>query len=120
MSKIVQVANAMISNPQNISETAVCEGEFFFLYKNKYRWSIKRRDGVDVLYFYPGNPSNDTLFNATVNGDWDDIEIVHYSTESIGTAEARQTFSELYNLVKEKTYGIDSAFEDILSDLDLI
>lgn len=119
MSKIVQVANAMISNPQYITAAVHGSGELFFLYKEKYRWSIKTSDGDYFLYFYPGNPDLDTLLNAAYQGEWENVEMVHYSTKVIATTEARQTFSELYVLIKEKAYGIDEAFKDILSDMEL-
>lgn len=119
MSKIVQVANAIISNPQNITNVVSGGGELFFLYKDKYRWSIKISDGDYFLYFYPGNPKLDNLLHAEHNNQWDNVEMVAYSTRQIATSEAKQTFSELFNLVKEKAYGIDEAFKDILSDMEL-
>lgn len=119
MSKIVQVANAMISNPQNIKDVVVGDSELFFLYKDKYRWSIKYSENEYFLYFYPGNPKLSILLDAENSAEWEDIEMVHYSTKQIATAEAKQTFLDLYNLVKEKAYGIDEAFKDILSDMDL-
>lgn len=119
MSKIVQVANAIISNPQNISNVVSGGTELFFLYKNKYRWSVKYSDGEYFIYFYPGNPDMAMLLRAESTSDWEDVEMVHYSTKQIATAEAKQTFSELYNLIKEKAFGIDEAFKDILSDMDL-
>jgi hypothetical protein len=117
MSKIVQVANAMISNPQNITDANIFSGEYYFLYKNKYRWSVKHRVGNHLLYFYPGNAPMDRITEAVMSNDWDDIDL--YSSDEIGTEEAKQTFAELFNLIKEKTYGIDDAFLDILSDMEL-
>lgn len=120
MSKIVQVANAIISNPQFITEAIADDDEFFFLYKDKYRWSIKENDeGNCYLYFYPGCPSMDDIMNVSAGSGWDSLGMVVYSASEIGTAESYQTFSELFNLIKEKAYGIDAAFDDILSDMEL-
>jgi hypothetical protein len=121
MSKIVSVINAMISNPGNISQARVGGHEFFFCYKEKYRWSISHQKVNDSysLYFYPGNRDIDDLINICTGPEWESLEMVNYSTTEIGTVEAFQSFYELYNVVQEKVFGIDSAFDDILSDMDI-
>lgn len=120
MSKIVEVANAIISNPRYISDVIPAEGELFFLYKGKYRWSIKMLEDSFYLYFYPGNPSMEKITTLGRQGNWDALNMIVYSSGELGTVEAYQTFAELYNLIKEKAFGIDEAFEDILSDMDLV
>ena len=40
MTKIVQAVNAMISNPDKIKSVIPNGQEFFFIYKDKYKWSI--------------------------------------------------------------------------------
>lgn len=120
MSKIVQAINSMIANPQNLSKVIEGESEIFFLYKGKYKWSItKRSDGFHV-WFYPGDISLEALASIEEMGEsYEGIPMVHYHDNDIGTKEARATFSELYTLVSEKVYGIDTVLDDIISDADL-
>jgi hypothetical protein len=117
MSKIVQAVNAMISNPQSV--TSIIPGsedrdELFFSYKNKHNWSIGSRDGDLFLWFYPGDQKIEHL--AKRAGDWGAIPIVIYNASEIGTKEAKQSFSELYGLLKERLYGVDIVLNEIISD----
>lgn len=119
MSKIVRAVNAMLSNSQYITEVSVNESEYFFLYKAKYKWSI--RNGADSsisLWFYPGSESLADLINVR-DHEWEHVPMVHYSDKEIGTKEAKSSFNELYNLIKEKIFGIDSVLDDIISDLEI-
>jgi len=119
MSKIVQAVNAMISNPEKIGRVVRGEEEFFFLYNNKYKWSMAQRDGGYALWFYPGNETLDDLAVSEQSGDWDNTPMVTYSTTEIGTKEAKSSFSELYTLLKEKVYGVNAALDDIIANSDL-
>ena len=125
MSKIVRAANAIISNSEKVS--SVCRGqlsqannigeELFFLYDGKYRWSIRLDpDGECWLFFHPGNKDISTLAAIT---DWDDRNTVGYSSTTLDTREAAQTFSELYRTVEEKLYGLDEVLDDIIEQNDL-
>lgn len=120
MSKIVQAVNAMISNPDLISNVIPNEKEFFFLYKNKYKWSITRNDNnVHVLWYYPGAESLESL--ASTDGpEWEFIPMITYRDNEIGTKEAKASFAELYTLIKERAYGVNEVLDDIISDLDSI
>lgn len=121
MSKIVQAVNAMITHPELI--TNVIRGgdeheEFFFLYKNKYKWSISKRDGDHSLWYYPAEEPLEAL--ASYEGpDWSQIATIMYRDSEIGTKEAKASFSELYTLVKERIYKVNEVLEDIISDSDL-
>ena len=116
MSKIVQAVNAMISNHKLISNVVRGENEVFFLYKEKYKWSMAFRDGSYYLWYYPGNQSLEDLSQER----WDDdIPMVSYKDADIGTKEAKASFAELYTLVKEKVYGVDEVLDDIIGDDDL-
>jgi hypothetical protein len=119
MSKIVQAVNAMISNPKFISNVKEGGHEIFFIYKNKYIWSIKNDGSVHHLWYYPGSLSLDRLIElATREIGWDEVMMVHYSDADIGTKEAKASFSELFTLIKEKLYGVNDMLDDIISDLD--
>ncbi|OEC90736.1 hypothetical protein [Acinetobacter sp. YK3] len=118
MSKIVQAVNAMLSNSKLITDVMVEDNEYFFLYKSKYKWSIKRIEDEIILWFYPGNESLQQLIHLTLGSDWQSVPMIRYSDKEIGTKEAKLSFVELYNLIKEKVYGVDDALDDIISDLD--
>lgn len=118
MSKVVQAVNAMLSNSKLITDVMVEDAEYFFLYKSKYKWSIKQVEDQTFLWFYPGSESLQQLRHIALGDDWRSVPMIRYSDKEIGTKEAKQSFVELYNLVKEKVYGIDDALDDIISDLE--
>lgn len=116
MSKIIQAINAMISNPSLISSVQGSDLLIFFLYKEKYKWSIfKSGNGVHTLQFFPGDISIQELVSAD-EYQWDFIEKVSYNDNEIGTKEAKASFAELYTTVSERRYGLNDVLEDIISD----
>lgn len=120
MSKIVQAVNAMICNPDKISNVIRNEDEIFFLYKNKYKWSMLKNDSGDhVLWYYPGDERIDQLaYNDWQN--WEHVNMVTYKDSEIGTKEAKASFAELYTLLKECVFGVNQVLDDIISDSDLL
>lgn len=115
MSKIVQAVNAMIANPQLIANVVQGQDEFFFLYKNRYTWSMSKREDDYFLWFYPGcsHPEELTSFEGH---DWEGVPMVTYRAKEIGTKEARASFTELYTIIKEKLYGLNDVLDDIIAD----
>ena len=89
--------------------------EYYFIYNEKYKWSIMQDQGDKEfsIYYYPTGQSLDEIMHES---DWQNIDLVYYSTREIKTKEAHESFSELYTLIKEKVYGIDDVFDDIISD----
>lgn len=118
MSKIVQAVNAIISNPDNISEVLQNGSEIFFVYRDKYKWSMSRRDDEHLLWFYPGAMSIEDLVQGDSFG-WEGVDMVTYRDSEIGTKEARASFSELYTLLKERVFGVNKALDDIISDAEM-
>ena len=117
MSKIIAAANSMLANQEKISSVMAGEqtpSEMFFLYDNKYIWSINKSSGHYWLCFYPGNHSVEDIASTQ---DWDTINFVTYSTKEIGAREALDTFAELYTVAKEKLFGVNQVLDDIISDL---
>lgn len=119
--KIVPAVNAMIANPKAI--TSVMPGregnEIFFLFMDKYKWSIsKANDSGHNLFYYAMDTPLETL------ASWDDDvwhrvnEFVKYSSKEIGSREAIESFAELYRIVKEREYGIDDVLDDIIANAD--
>ncbi len=119
MSKIVQAVNSMISNSDNITNAIRGQDrEIFFLYKDKYKWSMTRRnDGTHLLWFYPGNQSIEEMATYEPE-DWEGTPMVVYKDEEIGTKEAKASFAELFTIITEKLYGINEVLDDIISDED--
>ena len=117
MSKVIQAVNAMLSKKELISNVLKSGNEFFFLYKNIYKWSIHYRETDDdyVLYFYPGHETLNQL--ASLNEElWNDINMIVYHSRDLGGKEAHDTLKELYMTLKEMLYGVDKVLEDIISD----
>ena len=121
MSKIVIAANAMIEYKEKI--TNVIPGwnaaEVFFLYDNKYKWSVfKRSDGHYSLMYFPGNQSLSVLAGME-DQEWADFtQHVTYSSKDIGTRESLDTFQDLYNLVVNRKYGMEEVLDDIINSFD--
>lgn len=118
MSKIVQAVNAMISNPDHITNVMRNNRELFFVYKGKYNWSIsKSEEGEYYLFFYPEDADIARL--AHYDGlDWEGTTMVTYAATEIGTKEANASFAELYTLIKERVYGVNAVLDDIIADMD--
>lgn len=113
--KIIQVINAMISNSEKISNVLKNDSEYFFLYNEKHKWSIKQNNDSYILFFYP--TPNFTIEELANQIDWSNFnEIISYRSDEIKTREAIESFSELYQIVSEKLYGIDDIFDEIISN----
>ncbi len=118
MSKIVRAVNSMISNAHSINsvEQGFEETELFFLYDNKYKWSISRSstDNNYYLHYYPGAQSLKELASIP-SSNWQYFrEMVTYSTLQIKTEEAYQSFAELYTKVVDKLWGMDDVLDGII------
>ncbi|GIU52045.1 hypothetical protein [Shewanella sp. KT0246] len=118
MSKIVTAINAMISNPELITDSIQgCEdGEQFFVYDKKHSWSITSNEsGKFYLHYYPGSP--DVYYLANIAGQhWhqEEVKMVTYNSDILGTQEALSSMKELQSIVSEKVYGMDDVLEDII------
>lgn len=112
--KIVTAANMMISRQELITNVLPGRNEYFFLYDGKYKWSISHLEEGDIyfLHYYPGNADLEAL---AAEQNWNEIDYMTYSSKTLGTKEAQQTFQDLYQIVKEKIYGIDTVLNDIIS-----
>jgi hypothetical protein len=122
MSKIIQVANVMIMNNEKISKVLIGDGipgtpdEYFFLYKEKYKWSIIYDQDDDYqLFYYPTDQTIEELASRPLD-QWEGVSFMKYSSKNLKTREANETFRDLYQIVKEKVFGIDAAFDDIMGD----
>ncbi|WP_417541970.1 hypothetical protein [Methylophaga thalassica] len=119
MSKIVTAMNAMISNPDLITDVTqgAMESEIFFKYDSKYIWSLIVDDtsGTYILHYYPYAKSVSSI--ASIPEDrWPEADItsVFYNSKVLGTKEALDTFKELHSILNEKVYGMDDVLNDII------
>jgi hypothetical protein len=122
MSKIVQAVNVMIANKDKISN--VKKGKhstaYYFVYNSKYVWSIGTYADDDInISNYPVDifDSPEAYVNKLFIEDQNDsIDNVCYNTEDFNTREAKESFRELYNLIKEKNLGVDVILDEIIED----
>lgn len=117
MSKIVRAANVMVSNAVKISNVIKSSKEYFFLYDDKYKWSIIFNDSEKSyrLFYYPTEISIEQL--ASMSGDeWEVLDFITYDSKDLKTREAYDTFNELYRTVKEKLLRINDVLDDIIKD----
>lgn len=115
--KIVQVVNAMITSKEKISNVIRDNDEFYFIYDQKYKWSISKVDSDDDYFinFYPKDDIN--IEEISLQRGWGNYkDYVTYSTMDLKTREAHETFTELYQVVAGKLYGIDEIFDNIIGD----
>lgn len=113
--KIVQVINAMITNYGKITNVIRRDKEFFFLYNDKYKWSIaKNENDVIFLHIYPGDEM--TLEELSNFQEWGQLNYITFNSTDLKTKEADESFNELYQIVSSKLLGLEDIFEDILSD----
>ena len=119
MSKIIVAMNAMIEFKEEITNVLkASSGEYFFLYKNKYKWSMSKSDSKVRLFFYPDDESLEQLAVAD-EFDWEQIDMVSYSSEDYRASEAVQTFFTLFNIVSEKAFGMDEVLDKIIQDMEI-
>ena len=115
-SKAIRAINIMITNLDKITDVIRNEDEYFFLYDKKHKWSISELGGEEIYLHYYTGPEDLKLIASFEHLDWQHYKtFVTYSTEELKTREAIESMKELYRLVKEKCFGVDKAFDDIIS-----
>lgn len=114
MSKIVQAVNSMIGKSKKISQVFYIDGnEIFFVYDDKYKWSIKEENDENYsLHFYLSEEKIEEIANTSDLLPPD--AYITYRTDELKTREAKESFRDLYILVKEKLLGADQALDDII------
>lgn len=121
MSKIVKAINSMIVNSDKIGEVfsspyVETSTELFFEYNKKYVWSVMQKDNGDyLLYFYPESSSAKEMCGVPYEY-LNDYAMIVYGAEELGSKEAKSSVRELYNILKQKLYNVDSVLDDIIGD----
>lgn len=117
MAKVVQVVNKMIENQRQIENVFKNGKEYFFLYKDKFKWSIARSD-EDEQYYLHFYPTDSLAYHDLIRfTDWQNFdEFITYKTSDIKTREAEESFRELYQIVSNKVFRIDDLFDEIIDE----
>lgn len=115
MSKVVIAVNAMIEQRDKIKQVTPgnVDTEIFFMFDNKHKWSMIKGDDSYSLIYYPGSATISVLANLEVD-EWGEVPMISYRSKEIGTREAKESFKELYDVIKELVYGMDDVFDDII------
>ncbi|MFP5497070.1 hypothetical protein BOP96_19120 [Pseudomonas sp. FSL W5-0203] len=117
MSKIVIAVNVMITEKDKISGVVDGggDGELFFLYDGKHKWSMMNGGEGYVLFYYPGRSDINNLASIPPEEWPDDIDMVVYRVRDIGTKEAKESFADLYAVLKAKKWNMDSVLDEIIA-----
>jgi len=121
--KIISAANAMIVTRDRITEVipGTNGNEIFFLYDDKYKWSITKNSATDyTLFFYPGSQKLQELASWPDEAWYEFNTMIRYSSADLGTKEATDTFAELYRIVSENLFGINNVLDEIINNADWI
>ncbi|MEC3907796.1 hypothetical protein VOI54_12265 [Tamlana sp. 2201CG12-4] len=114
--KIIQAINSMIENQSKITNVIQTKEEMFFVYNDKYKWSISESPNEQneiFLHLYPDK--NMSIEELSQVQDWQAHNFVTYKVSDFKTQEAFETFNELYQIVKSKIYGVDDLLDEIIS-----
>ena len=122
--KIVLVINSMISNQEKITNVIPNQGEFYFLYDGRHKWSIdkivEQHKENYLINFFPNDPtagvgSLEEIYETRMWGN-PLFHVASYSTKELNTVEAYESFKDLYDILFNKVYGIDDVFDEIISN----
>src|ERR1051326_1453329 len=114
MEKIIQVINKMISEKSKIDKVIKTKNEIFFVYDNKYKWSMADNQDNGHLYLHFYAKSDLTIEQLSKTVDWTSIQFATYSTEIFKAKEDKESFWELYNIINDKILGVNDLFDEIL------
>jgi cytochrome b involved in lipid metabolism len=122
MNKIISAINSMILHQDKISNVSEVKYVYYFLYKNKYIWSIQQLETDYILSYYTGNITIEELVNPhdTSFGEYNYYNYINYSANSFKVKEAIESFENLYLIIQEKVYDIDKVLDDIIDEDFLI
>lgn len=116
MTKFLDAMKTMARNSDKITNVIRNNNdEIFFLYKQKYCWSMlkTKKDGELYIYYYPNVSDPSQLISIT---DWEGIAFKTFSAKDFEDNDASAVFEELYTKIDRKIYDMDSVLDDILKD----
>lgn len=111
--RIAEVLKTMLRNKELISRPIYKkeEREFYFLYDQKYKWSILTSpSGAEfTVYIYPGEENLQQVYD-----DWSTAEKISFSTVSLTDYEFRTACRALYEYLRDDYFGVERLFNEIL------
>lgn len=135
MSTVIEVLNKIIERKNRITRTASFNDKLYFLYDDKYLWSIEkqlhssndeRASYIVELYPNVGVNIDKVQFPPYIEKNLELLEEnprasqlysrVSYSSVNYPTRAAHDTFTELYLIVSGKASGADDILQAILNN----
>ena len=120
MNKIITAINTMISNENSINSViqGYSDNEIFFIYNEKYKWSISSNDhNIIYLHYYPGSQNIEELSRMS-DVEWSEFkQLVSYNSNELGTNEALASLNELRTIVQGKLFGMDDVLNEIIQTI---
>ena len=117
MSKVVKAMNVMITNPQRIADVSPGRdrNEIFFHYLGGHKWSLVCTPRNEyTLFYYPGDDFTLEQLASFEDEGWEHVDRVNYNASELGGREAVESMSELFRVLKEKVFGVEGVFDEII------
>ncbi len=119
--RIPKLVRQMIIQISLVTEISASENEFYFLYKGKFFSILKRTQSNPIygdfsFYCYPKwNDNLDQLVKIASSLDADDIMMIDAHEQFLDPSE-KNLFKDLYSSIKNKFFGVDDFFDDLLNN----
>ncbi|WP_135604953.1 hypothetical protein [Methanococcoides sp. NM1] len=115
MSKILKAVDAMFNSEELITDVKTLQDTLFFKYNQTYVWSIQKELGDFYLIYYVNHDEVKNVIDAIKYMPNDPGPYISYSSKDYKSTENGDNFAELYQIVKEKLYNIDTVLDNIIS-----
>ncbi|NYT19662.1 MAG: hypothetical protein GKC08_05165 [Methanosarcinales archaeon] len=114
MSKILKAVDAMINSEELITDVKALQESLFFKYNQTYVWSIQKELGDYYLIYYVKHNEVKNVIDAIKYMPNDPGPYISYSSKDYKSDKSGDVFAELYQIVKEKLYNIDTVLDNII------
>ncbi len=115
--KVIQVMEKILDEPEKIQEVTRSNAEIFFSFGGQILSVLKREPtrelGAFGLYFYPKWRGGIRQLISTQEFDPESINMIHYNDAD--SPAHKGLFRRLYDLLEERSSGIDDVLDDILN-----
>jgi len=115
MSKILKAVDAMVDSEELITDVKALQETLFFKYNQTYVWSIQKELGDYFLIYYVNHSEVKEVIDSIKYMPNDPGPYISYSSKDYKSTESGDNFGELYQIVKEKLYNIDTVLDNIIS-----
>jgi len=122
MSKIIHAVKNMISKSDKITCVQKVKKEVYFMFNDKYMWSIIRYSDTNnsdtleyYLSYYTGAEKIEELLSKLEADEYNNVNTITYTTSDLKTSEAYETFQQLHQIVEEKSLGVDKVLDEIIA-----